>query len=63
MLNRLSHLGAPFFLNVHLFLRERETECEWQGGAERKGDTESKAGSMLLAQNPTWGSDSLTMRL
>ena len=33
------------FFNVYLFLRERETEHEWDG-AER-GDTESEAGSRL----------------
>ena len=37
---------SKFFFNVHLLLRERETEHEW-GGAEREGDTESKAGSPL----------------
>ena len=35
-----------FFLNVYLFLRETETECEWVG-AEREGDTESEAGFRL----------------
>ena len=39
------------FFNVYLFLTERETQRERQsmsvGGAERGGDTESKAGSRL----------------
>ena len=34
-------------INVYLFLRERERERVSKGGAERKGDTESKAGSRL----------------
>ena len=33
-----------------------------RGGAERQGDTESKAGSKLSAQSPTWGSNSQTAR-
>ena len=38
-----------FFLNVYLFLRERERERESasEGGAEREGDTEYKAGFRL----------------
>ena len=46
-----------YFLNVYVFLRERERERERErkrerermsrGGAEREGDTESKAGSRL----------------
>ena len=34
-----------FFLNVYLFLKERQSMS--MGGAERGGDTESKAGSRL----------------
>ena len=37
-------VNTVFFLNVYLFERERERERDW-GGAEREGDTESKAGS------------------
>ena len=38
------------FFYVCLCLREREgnTKCEW-GGAEREGDTKSKAGTRLRA--------------
>ena len=36
-----------FFLNVYLFLRDRERQSMSRGGAEREGDTESKAGSRL----------------
>ena len=35
-----------FFFNVYLFFGQREAEHE-RGGAEREGDTESEAGSML----------------
>ena len=35
------------FFNVYLFERERERERENGGGAERKGDIESEAGSRL----------------
>ena len=40
--------------------RERERESTSRGGAERKGDTESKQapGSQLSAQSLTWGSNS-----
>ena len=37
------------FFNVYLVLEERERERESRGGAERKGDTEPKAGSRLRA--------------
>ena len=37
------------FLNVYLFLRERERERASKGGAERGGDTESETGSRLRA--------------
>ena len=37
---------TSFFFFKHLYIFERETECEW-GGAEREGDTESEAGSRL----------------
>ena len=36
-----------FFINVYLFLRQRETKHEWGRGREREGDTESEAGSRL----------------
>ena len=36
-----------YFLNIYLFLRERERQSMSEGGAERVGDTESKAGSRL----------------
>ena len=36
------------FLNVlFIFERDRDTECEWRRGKERKGDTESEAASRL----------------
>ena len=41
-----------FFLNVYLFLRQRETEHDWGRGREREGDTESEAGSRLWAISP-----------
>ena len=41
-----------FFLNVYLFLRQRETHSMNGGGAEREGDTESEAGSRLRAISP-----------
>ena len=39
------------FLNIFLclFISERETQRESGGGAEKEGDTESKAGSRLCA--------------
>ena len=40
-------IGLSFF-DVYFFtFWEGETECEWGKGAEREGDTESKAGSRL----------------
>ena len=45
----LSLLVFCIFLNVYLFLRETETECEWMRCRDREGDTESKAGSRLWA--------------
>ena len=46
--NTLYHLLFFFlFFNVYLFLRQRETECEWGRGREREGDTGSEAGSRL----------------
>ena len=35
------------FLNVYLSLRDRERQTMNRGGAERRGDTESKAGFRL----------------
>ena len=37
------------FLNVYLFLRERQKQNVSRGGAEREGDTEPEAGSRLGA--------------
>ena len=34
---------------MYLFLRDRERQRKSRGGAERKGDTESEAGSRLWA--------------
>ena len=39
------------FFNVYLFLRERERKSVSREGAEREGDTESQAVSMLSAQS------------
>ena len=55
------------FFNGYLFLRERERDREaeheqGEGQRERQTHTESKAGSRLSAQSPTWGSNSQTMR-
>ena len=36
-----------FFLNVYLLLRDGETQSVSRGGVERRGDTESEAGSRL----------------
>ena len=40
-------LGFFFFLNVYFCDKERMRQRESWGGAERKGDTESEAGSRL----------------
>ena len=37
------------FLNIYLFLREKERESTSGRGAEREGDTASEAGSRLRA--------------
>ena len=42
-------------------MREREREHEG-GGAERKGHRGSKAGSVIRAERPIWGSVSQAMR-
>ena len=46
-------LGRPlalnFLFNVYLFLRDRAGQSMNGRGAEREGDTDSKAGSRLLA--------------
>ena len=39
------------FLNIYLFLRDRETQSASGGGPERKEDTDSEAGSRLWAVN------------
>ena len=47
-LTKFNATGFVFtFFNVYLFLKERETECEWGRGRESEGDTESEAGSRL----------------
>ena len=38
-----------FFLNIYLFLRDRERQSMSRGGAEREGGTESETGSRLWA--------------
>ena len=45
------------FFNVYLFILG-----EWDGRAEREGERESQAGSVLSVQSPTWGSVWQTMR-
>ena len=49
-----------FFFNVYVFIFEKESMSRW--GAEREGERESKAASMLSAQSPALGSISWTMR-
>ena len=49
-LGSLQPLLKSHFFNVYLFLRQRESTNG--GGAERKGDTESEAGSRLRAISP-----------
>ena len=41
------HHHYYYYFNVYLFLREKERQSVSRGGAEREGDTESKAGSRL----------------
>ena len=43
------HFFFLIFLNVYLFLRERQRQSASRGGVEREGDTESEAGSRLPA--------------
>ena len=50
----LIHSPVFVFLNVYLFLRERD----W-GTAEREGDNPKQA-LQLSVQSPTWGSNSQT---
>ena len=49
--NRFLFFYLKFFFNIYLFLTQRERESERQSmsreGAEREGDTESKAGFRL----------------
>ena len=40
------YFSLNYFVNVYLFLREREKCMSW-GGTERKGDTECEASSRL----------------
>ena len=56
-------IDSIYFLNFSkcLFLREKKRAGE-SGGAERKGDRGSKAGSVLTAESPTQSSNSQTMR-
>ena len=49
-----------FSFSFYLFLREIESMS--RGEAERKGDRESEAGSVLSAQSWTWGLNPWTMR-
>ena len=41
--------GGSYFFNVYLLGRETERQSASRGGAERKGHTESEAGSRLRA--------------
>ena len=51
---------------MFIFEGEREREHahthKWGRGKERKEDTGSKAGSVLTADSPMWGSTSPTVR-
>ena len=47
---------------MFIFERGREAEREWGRGRERKGDTESEAGSGLSVQSPMQGSNTQTTR-
>ena len=51
----LAHLKKMF-----IYFWDRESLC--RGGAERRGNRESEAGSVLMADSPMQGSDSGTMR-
>ena len=59
-----SVIFSLFFLNVYLFLRETETECEWVRGRERGRHRiwSRLPGSQLSAQSPTRGSNSRAVR-
>ena len=46
---------------MYLFIFERERENE-PGGAEREGQKEAQAGSVLLAWSPTCGLNPQTVR-
>ena len=43
----VTSIDTSIFFNIYLFLREIETEHEWGKDRERRGDTESEAGSRL----------------
>ena len=45
-----------------MFIFEREGGSISRGGAQKKGDRESEAGSALSGQSLLWGSNSQTMR-
>ena len=47
--NHLIGFIKKIFFNLHLFIFDRERQSTSGGGAEREGDTESKAGSRLHA--------------
>ena len=50
---------CSFFFNVYFILeREKEKKRMSRGGAEREGDGESEAGSVLPAESLMQGSDS-----
>ena len=52
-------LNVPLYIFLSLFIYfDRDRDSMSEGGTEREGDRESHSGSMLSAQNPTWGSHS-----
>ena len=60
--------ALAYFLNVYLFLRERERARErahvhtWAEEGQREGDRGSQVGSALTAESLMWGVNSWTMR-
>ena len=55
--------GHPYLFFKHVYLLLTEKESASRGGAERKGDRGSEAGSVLTADSLMWGSNSPTERL